>query len=535
MEKKTITYEEFKFFINSINDYLKDISERISSTGKSYQDEIDKIESECEKGAEEIIKDKAVMFEKLYALVKDHPMIVFANKLKTTALIFPTYQGYSDFSASNINEALMKLNIYINGFKELKIKLEKYDFNTGLEFHFSGEHLFIDDKTYEAPDFPELTLRNFDTAKEQYKSLILEASTCLEQMKKALEYIIAYYKSDEYKATVKEAANNIAKEQLADTIAKKEEAEKSLYDELNNKYENIIAPTLKDNSDKLRNYINMARLKMPDVFKENINIGTFVFPFSSYDSFIPVVKDIDKYNLIEKNMKFPCELDLVNKGNVLINANKIDRPIIDFLYQLVLQYIVSAPLKKVHLALVDVDRLDEFDFAYQFNKDYLRNNNLLFTGKIACDGDEFKGMLNALTKKIDEVKADKLSPKDFNNIFEYNKATTDTQEIYLLVYANSPKCLNEEIMDKIVEVMVNGPMCGVFSLVLNNTKAASYYFARNDKYNDFMNTISSKSFVINYRDGRYEANGESFTPNYAFREDSISRFFKALLTMDGGK
>ena len=531
-----VTYKEFITSINEIDAFLYGVTSKIASIDARYQVEIDNINKEKDASVQDIIKGRTLIFEDLYLKIKDHPMIAFANNLKTTALIFPTYQGYSPFSASNINEALMKLNIYINGFKEVKIKLEKYEFNTGLEFHFSGEHLFIDDRTYEAPDFPELSLKDFDTSNEKYKALILEASSCLEVMKNALEYIIAYYKSEAYIDSVKETADKLVQDELKDIISRKDAETESLYETLNYNYDELIAPTLLSYKEKARDYINMSRLKMGDEYKEKINIGAFTCSFAHYDSFIPIVKGIDKLNVVDRNVKCPCELDLTNRGNVLINANRMDRSIIDFLYQLVLQFITSAPLKKVHLALVDVDRIDEFDFVYQFNKEYLKSNNLLFTGKIACDGEEFKNMLSLLEEKIDEIKANKLSPNDCRNIFEYNKIASDPQELYLVVFANSPKCLNKEIMDKILNVVVNGPMCGIFSLILSNSKTVlSHGLNRNDDYNEFINIIPSKSVVINYQDGKYEIDGNPFMPNYAFVEDSISRFFKDLLGMCEGK
>ena len=521
--------DEFDSFFNKTIDLIHGIDEKY---GKESKD----VENEENKYAEKIIKDSPLLYEDLRQKISQHPLLSFYNDLAKSDIKLPAYNKREPFYASNIEDAHQELNKLLDEFKDLSKAMDEFNFSNGTECLFEGETLNINGTIYHAPNFPNLSTSDFDNANEKYKLLIMQAVDCLEQLMRVLEYICSYYTSVTFKDNVKKRAKKALEPAYQDIEKRKNEEATQLKQSLSEYYEKECAPVLEDNNNRLNDYVSMNNLEMPKDFHELINIGSTTYQFLHYENYLKEISQVDTRKLVKHTINFPLYLNLKEKGNVLINTNKVgnmDRELVDFVYQLVLQYIVSAPFRKMNLALVDVDSIDAFDFVYNFNKDYLKDNNLIFNKKIVNDAEGFRELMTGLSNKLNDIKGEKLAPKNCKNIFEYNEMSPEnTQELYLFVYVNCPKCLDENIVEKMTNVLINGPQCGVFSIILNNESyplpTDSYGYNKKSHLN-FIEQISPSSNVFEFGNGKFIFNNDDcFIPNYAFREKDIGDFFDVL-------
>lgn len=527
MEKKESNVEQLKKRIDEIDDAF---SKLLDYKNRKYVEKEKKImaaNEECVPFFENIISNKIAS---LSTYKKNIDSII--QTIKDNGIDIPkTNENNAFFSC--YEDALVLFEKASISFKDSLDDINSYSFSEpNSDFSFDCETAIINGKEYKAPNFPNLSENDFDDDNE-YKDKMAKLFELYYSLSNCIEYLIKYYASNEYKEILQKKGNNVIKNFTDDLNQECEEKIRSYTDDFKKMYREECVPFLENNNRLLKDYITLKDFEMPVNFVNNINIGSIEYNFKNYDNYKNILSDIDIDKVINKKIKFPYYLDLMGKGNILINIKKDTEDLVDFVHQLVMQFISSVPYKKMNLALIDVDDFDKFDLVNSFSKEYLKKNKLLFSGKIITDGSGLDNITRSLCDKITEIKGEKLSPKNCKNVFEYNDISREnTQEMYLMVYVNCPNYLNEDIAKRISNLSINGNVCGIYSIIVNNL---DYKFPKDtynynaEKHRKFIDRISSNSVVIDYStDGKYRINEDVFKPNYAFKEENVNDFFIAV-------
>ena len=527
MAQKDFDIGMFKKNIDSFDDFFLNTTKAINGIAGKYQKEYDQMDKDRDAYIKNVVASTRTLYSNIHQKVSSHPLFDFYNKLIKAGIVFPKVALPQEYTPSGFEDAKNKLNEYVNEFSNLANEMNSYQFSNGMDFSFDGELAIIDGNKYPASALPDLNTKDFDNSDSRYKELILLAINTLQRTKKLLEYLINYCDKS-YEGVVRNKANQVLDSAYQDVKNRINQETENLNNSLKEFYDTKAAPFIMETNRLVDDYMTIDNFEMPSVFIEKLNIGHVSYNFKNYNAYKDTVKGVDKFSVVKETLNAPYYLNLAKKGNVLINASKIDTGLTDFIYQLAMQYISSTPYKKMNLALVDIDKADSFDFVFRFNKDYLRDNKLIFGGKPAEDADELRDMLNGLNKKINEIKGDRLAPKDAENIYEYNNISKEnTQELYLLIYVDCPKCLDETLAEKLSNLMINGTKCGVFSIIINNTS----FPLSNDSYGynvsahrEFIKKISGVSTVFDYSNKKFVVDNEEVFPNYALTEKHLSAF-----------
>lgn len=525
MKKRCQTFEEFKktidnydnFYLNFFNDCKKSMLSRENEKNKADADNVIFYRN--------IISNNISSYNELK---KEIDSVI--DKIKDEGIKNLDYDK-NNILFSNISDAISYCEKNIAEFKNAISSINSYSFtNNGMEFNFDGESAIIDGVEYKSPNFPDLDESFFDRD-VNYKEKIRKIFEIHYTLSLCIDFIIKYYSSDSYEKHLKNKANN-AEQIYTHFLDQKMELEIENFSNAFLKlYKEDYIPFIEDNNHLLTDYLTLDNFDMPVNFKNDLNIGSLHYKLNNFSQYTEVVSQYDSNKYIKKDVYFPYIVDLTKKGNILINTDKISKELVDFVHQLVMQFISTAPYKKMNLALIDVDEFDEFDLINSFSKEYLKKNKLIFGNKIVTEGEDFNYLVKSLCDKINEIKGEKLSPKNCKNVFEYNDISREnTQEMYLLLYVNCPKCLNSDIAKRISNLSINGNMCGIYSIIVNNINVKlpkdSYQYNA-DEHNEFIEKISSNSIVINCHEKgkKFTINDDEFYPNFAFKEENVNEFF----------
>ena len=527
---KTPTFEEFKSSIDKFDNYFVRFSKSMNKLNNDEGSEISKAENDQNNYLDNLIKERVGIFLNLKNNVQK--IIGGFSSRNVDLNSFGIYCKEEHFDS--IDNAIKTLNERNETLKTKLAELNEFNFESSTAtFSFDGEKATINNKEYVAPNFPELTDKDFDTDKN-YLPLIKDIySACLDVLSN-IDFIVNYYNGKAFKEKLSAIKGKVS-DQFTDEISSSfDESKRKLISSCETFFKNECGPYLEQNNLNLNDFQTVDTLNIPVDFRRKINIGSTPYQFKNFDMYANAIEKINYENLVKKDINVPYYIDLTKKGNILINTNGSDENLNNFIHQLIMQFVSSVPYKKINLALVDVDDSDDFDFVFDFSKEYLKNNKLLFNGNIATDEESFKEMVVSLNRKINEVKGDKLGPKYCNNVFEYNDMSPEnTQELYLMVYVNCPKCLDSSLSDKISSLILNGNMCGVYSIILNNTKtplAKESYQYNSDAHKEFISKISNSSTVIDYdvKTKMYHIKDIILNPNYSFKTADVNQFFKLM-------
>ena len=522
-------------FVNKINEFFTDFSKDIKALQEERNAALAKAKAEVDSFGAGMIKKKVDTFTKHKKSIEE-----FLQKLEETKITPSLLKiSYKPESFPSIEKAIEEMNSRFEVFSKQLKEFNEYKFSdTTVGFSFDGENAVVNGQTYQAPEFPDLNESDFDTD-ENYKALIKNLYLAAYAVLSCLDFALSYFSKEDYgkvidgiKKTVMKQAEDELNKETEDKFNERTDSAKTFY-------RNECLPVLEKSDRDIHDYQTARDFEMPDGFSEKINLGRCELNVSNYPEFKDSLKEIDTQKIIKSKLEFPVYLDLINKGNVLIqysakNQIKGDTTLSDFVHQLILQFISSAPYKKVSLALIDIDSFDEFDFMKSFSKSYLTDNHLLFNGNIATDEASFRDMLDGLLKKINEVKGQKLGPKDCDNVFQYNSMSPEnTQELHLFVYVDCPKRMNSDVAEKISNLVVNGNECCIYSIIINDESEVlsteSYQYNQNE-HQDFINRISEHSLVIDYSTDAmsFTIDSRKFIPNLAFKASDVSPFFEKL-------
>lgn len=523
-------------FLRKLSDYFRAYASNVGTVLTDKNAALEKAKAETIAYGEKLIKENLTIFKNYKKSIE-----TFLLSLENTKYL-PSHFNiqYTPESFNDISQAVSELNVRFQKLSELLKEFNNYQFSdSSLDFQFDGEKAVVNGVEYQAPDFPELKESDFDTDKN-YKDLIKNVYLAAYAVLSCLDYAIAYFSSDKYKKVVEGIELSIQK-QVRDQLDKETEEKLAEYkDNAAEYYKNTCFPILDNNAKKMVDFQTLDSLEMPNVFKETLNLGYCELKVPEFSSFESVIRDFDTKKVIKEKIKFPVTLDLKKKGNIFINYSADEQPagdmnLADFIHQVILQFISSAPYKKVSLALVDLDSFDEFNFVKNFSsKPYLADNNLIFNKEVATDESSFKALLDNLAAKINQVQGQKLGRKNCDNVFQYNALSPETsQELHLLVYVDCPKKMNADCAEQISNLIVNGNECGIFSIIVNDESerlSSESYEYNETMHANFLNRIRDQSVVFEYRsrERKFVFEDLTFTPHYCFKTNDVNPFFEKL-------
>ena len=523
MSKKNISFDEFRNRIDSFDAYFKKAFEDIASIDEKYEERFARLGEEHNTFVEEYIASRPSFYQELLERITNHPIHHLYDDLVSSPLYIGVEDNFIPFIASNIDEARKILSAYLIDLKKVSSELNNYLLCFLKDISLDGESVKVGEDSYNAPDFPDLSIKDMTNVSPSYQELVYRAHRILGETENALRYIIRYYETKSFRKKVEHIADNAMYATYASLNKEKEDEALMSKCLMIDYYDHECYPFIKKINEACNDYPSLAKFELPKGFKEYINVGYTTYELKNYDAYKNRIKEIDTEGVLDKELLFPIYIDLLHKGNAILSLKELDDSSINFFYSIVLSYMMAAPIKKVHLALVDLDMMDNFDLVMNFNKNYLCDNKLIVNDRCAEDASSFKELLDTLGRRISEVKGDYLAPNDYSSIYEYNKNhKDDPADIYLLVYANAPKGLDDELKEKLSNVIVNGPMCGVFSFFVYNW---SYRAPSVSNYEEFIRLLENNAAIFNYDVHTFKVGEDVFIPHYNFKKEDLKDFF----------
>ncbi len=525
-EKKVRTLNEFKAQVDAFDEHFLHAFNDIASLDEKYEERFASLGEEHSSYIEEYIASRPTIYQELLERITNHPIHHLYDDLVSSPLYIGVEDNFIPFIASNIDEARKILDAYLLDLRKVSSELNNYLLCFLKDISLDGENVRVGEDVFNAPNFPNFSFKDMTNVSPDYQEKVYRAHRILGEMENALRYIIRYYETKSFRKKVEHIADNAMYATYATLNKEKEDEALMMKCLLIDYYDRECYPFIKSMNDACSNYASISNFHLPNTFNEYVNVGYTPYELKNYDLYKERIKEIDSEGVMQKELRAPAFIDLLHKGNSVISTKELDDNINNFFYELILNYMTSFPLKKVHLALADVDTMDEFDLVMNFNKNYLRDNKLLVNDRCAEDSASLKEMLDTLARRISEVKGDYLAPNDYSSIFEYNKNhKNNSQDIYLFVYANCPKVMDEEIVEKLSNVLVNGPMCGVFSIILYNWSYRVNESIPHDRYQEFLNLVGERCVIFNYQEGHFNVMNERFIPHYNFKKEDLKDFF----------
>ena len=516
------TFDDFQKIIEKMDKFFLESFDKERELLLLKEDEIAKADDSTNKFiADSIAKNKKQFVdfkEQVVDLKRQIESLNFSFDYKYKGS--PTVPQTFEQCLSLIKESSAKL-------KSQCADLNSYNFEkTKFQYSFDGEKATINGQEYNAPDFPKIDLTSFDTD-SNYKKLVIGIYATISELLKYLESAINYLGSENYRKQVEGRARQVSLNYTSEFIQNTDEKISNNFNQASDYYFKELLPIFKASKDNLEDYQTVDTLSIPYEFNNKINIGATTIPVNNYSTYQKFIEKIDSEKFISNSMKFPFYLDLTKNGNILINTRENDETIVNFVHQLIMQFVSTVPYRKINLALVDVDDFDSFDFSMDYNNGYLQKNELLVNGGPAVDESSFKDMVNSLVNKINKIKSEKLSPNYCKNVFQYNEISPqNTQELHLFVFVNCPKFMDKEIATKILNLAFNSTTVGIYSILVNNIGYKDFddYYTQED-HKDFINKYSQKALVFDYNGIFFHTNKE-FVPNQCFKADDLEAFFK---------
>ncbi len=244
--------------------------------------------------------------------------------------------------------------------------------------------------------------------------------------------------------------------------------------------------------DYLKNMNSKKYNKIPDIKNGSIDFNeTMTIGYSVKNVFSGNNKNDDYIDSNDKK-EFPITISFREKGNLLIYIDKYYDEIINFVNQLIIEFLLSFPASRIHFKLIDINNIMDFSNFSILKK---INNNILLDG-IVRDEKELDESIEKI-KKIKFDAEDKLKAEGLKSFFDYNKKYPESpMDTYLFVLIDFPSGVNSSLANKIKNIMNNGNDDGVFTiLTVNECTDFEYNFTKED-FNNFIDVVSEKSYCF---------------------------------------
>ena len=148
------------------------------------------------------------------------------------------------------------------------------------------------------------------------------------------------------------------------------------------------------------------------------------------------------------------------------------RQAVQAVQSIVLQLLASIPPGKLKILFVDPVGLGQNAAPFMHLAD---SDNKLITGKVWTQAPHIEQRLAALAEHMENVIQQYLR-NQFTTIEEYNAHAGEIAEPYhLLVVFDFPENFSEEAARRVVSIVENGPRCGVYALIVADTRKPKPY------------------------------------------------------------
>lgn len=525
--------------IDEINDDCEDILDLRHKADIKYKKEKTNIEMESEDLIEEMRKSLKDFekknfepitneFEKVIAVLATD----YQSEAKDTKI---DKKEFSNFSVEECNSALndivAELNAHIAELNavdldalipQVKIAIEGETFYTYTEENGKIKDYNCDSKPSTSP------------APKPLVELAKKIFVLCERGKACVERIAQIYRDqinvDEYEARVRSGAatwlsekKQIIENEYSNALYKKFDSEESKkkYDaffvEMQDKAKEAeVDATTGALSDSESIVIGRARIKVAND--------------SKYNDVISESSALSKH-LNAGGFLAPVTLDLKKCGNVLLELNAEDEYNDNakmFIEQLVLQFLLAFPYKKIKLRLIDAANKVNFSPFSIVNKN---NSNILGEG-IVSDSRQVEGAIRDLESLMRSITNDKLVMNGVQDLFEYNKSFEANQQIYhLLVLTNFPKGISEDLAERLMNIIKEGNKAGVFTVLVYNKAVETDYDFDSGKVNKFIDKVKKIALCVKQDLGSLVLDiprDNVFVPDKRVTVDMLSQIIEAM-------
>lgn len=240
-------------------------------------------------------------------------------------------------------------------------------------------------------------------------------------------------------------------------------------------------------------------------YNDSINIGDMKLFVESDQEHLNYIKDsstlrdnIDK----EGFLTAPLILNLKKRGNILLNINEdsYSELTVNFVNQLIMQFLVSFPANRITFCLIDIDNKMGFS---QFKIMTKINSNILFNG-IIRDDRQLENTIKDMEQTMYKVDEDILSYNSVENIYEYNsKYEANPQNVHLFVLINYPSGMKDDIAKRVIKIIQNGNRTGIFSIIVNNVACQLTSGYKQTEHQQFIDNVAKSSLVIDKKGGQF--------------------------------
>ena len=164
----------------------------------------------------------------------------------------------------------------------------------------------------------------------------------------------------------------------------------------------------------------------------------------------------------------PAALAFPDSPSLLIQAHDEGRDRgIDVLRNIMLRMLTSFPAGKVRFTIIDPTGLGQNFSEFMHLADY---DERLVSNRIWTEANHINQRLADITEHMENV-IQKYLRNEFASIQDYNdKAGEVAEPFQVLVIANFPANFSEETARRLVSIATSGARCGVFTLILCDTK-----------------------------------------------------------------
>lgn len=254
-----------------------------------------------------------------------------------------------------------------------------------------------------------------------------------------------------------------------------------------------------------------------DTYNESINIGDvklLVEDDADHLEYIKSSATLNKY-LDNGHLIAPVVLDLKERGNIFLNVNEenYDKDTVNFVNQLIIQFLLSFPANRINFCLIDIDNKMGFS---QFKSLTKINNNILFNG-IIRDDRQLENTIKDMEQTMYKIDDDILSYNGVKDIYEYNKRfEANPQNVHLFVLVNYPAGMRDDTAKRVMKIIQNGNKAGIFAIIVNNKACTLSPGYKQNEYDQFVENASKSSLVIN-------KNGQTFNLNLDVRNHFVPK------------
>ncbi len=201
----------------------------------------------------------------------------------------------------------------------------------------------------------------------------------------------------------------------------------------------------------------------------------------------------------------PLIIDLKKHGNILLNVNEenYSDETVQFVNQLIIQFLLSFPANRIHFCLIDIDNKMEFSPFKSLTK---INNGILMNG-IVRDDRQLENTVKDMEQVMYKVKDDILSYNNVEDVYEYNKKyEANPQNFYLMVLVNYPSGMRDDIAKRIAGIVQNGNQAGIFTVIVNNKACPPAQGYKPAECSQFLEKAAKSALVIQKDSNRFFMN-----------------------------